>query len=405
MTDLENTEAQKPMGRASLFLLAAACAMTVANLYYVQPLLTQIARGFGIPEARAGIFSVITQAGYAVGLFLFVPLGDKVERRALIVLNTALAGVCLLAIGCSPSPAVLLCFSFLLGMIDIVPQLIVPLAAHLSPEADRGGNIGFVMSGLLIGILLSRVYSGFVGALLGWRSVFWIAAGAMFLFSLLLRRFLPVSPPVTQVSYGKLLASLGTLVKTQPVLRESAVNGFLMFGSFSAFWTCLIFLLGTPAYRMGSREAGLFSLVGVCGALIAPLVGKVSDRRSARFTVGIGTLLSALAYVAFRLVGLRLFGLLLGVILLDIGNQCGQVSNQARIQALSDEMRSRINTVFMVSYFVGGSLGSFLASSLWGLWGWNGVCAVGGAFLLLALFFHFVFYRPKNKSPLPEKNR
>ena len=384
-------KATKPL----LFLLAAACAATVANLYYIQPLLAQVAKTFGIPQARAGYAATATQLGYALGLFFFVPLGDRVEGRGLIVRMTLLAGVFLLAAGFSPSLPLLLVFSFALGAATIVPQLIVPLTAHISKPENRGANIGFVMSGLLIGILLSRVFSGFLGEAFGWRFVFHLMAAVMLAFALLLRVLLPASPARTREPYGKLLASLRPLIQSQPVLREAAVNGFLMFGAFSAFWTSLVFQLSTPVFGMGSREAGLFGLAGIGGALIAPAVGRLADRRGARYTVGIGVLLSSLAYLLFLFAGNTLAGLIAGVILLDLGNQSGQVSNQARIQALSDEMRSRITMVFMVSYFVGGSAGSFLSSQLWGRMGWNGVCLAGGGMMALALLFHFAVYRPR----------
>lgn len=221
--------------------------------------------------------------------------------------------------------------------------------------------------------------------------------------AILLRALLPVSPARTREPYRKLLASLWPLVKTQPVLREAAVNGFLMFGAFSAFWTSLVFLLSTPVFGMGSREAGLFGLAGAGGALIAPAVGRLADRKGARFSVGIGVLLSFSSYLIFLLAGKTLAGLIAGVILLDLGNQSGQVSNQARIQALSDEMRSRINTVFMVSFFLGGAAGSSLSSLFWGWMGWNGVCLVGGGMMTLALIFHFVIYRVKSSPRAPEK--
>lgn len=384
-------KATKPI----LFLLAFACAATVANLYYIQPLLSQVAKDFGIPDSKAGIAATATQLGYALGLFFFVPLGDRIEQRGLIVKMTLLSGVFLLAAGFSPTFPLFLIFCCLLGMATIVPQLIVPLTAHLSAPQDRGGNIGTVMSGLLIGILLSRTLSGFLGDAFGWRFVFHVTAAAMLGLAVLLRVFLPLSPARTQEPYRKLLASLRPLVKTQPVLRESAVNGFFMFGAFSAFWTSLIFQLSTPAFGMGSREAGLFGLAGVGGALIAPVVGRLADKKGARFSVGIGVSLSFAAYVIFFFTGHTIPGLILGIILLDLGNQSGQVSNQARIQALSDEMRSRINTVFMVSYFLGGAAGSSLSSLFWGWMGWNGVCLVGGGMMALALLFHFVFYRPR----------
>jgi predicted MFS family arabinose efflux permease len=382
--------ATKPL----LFLLAAACAATVANLYYIQPLLSQVAETFAVSEATAGMAVTATQTGYALGLLFFVPLGDRIEGRGLIVKMTLIAGVFLLAVGFSPSLPFLLVFSCALGAATIVPQLIVPMTAHISAPEDRGGNIGTVMSGLLIGILLSRVLSGFLGAAFGWRFVFHLMAAVMLALALLLRFLLPPCPARTKEPYRKLLASLRTLVKTQPVLREASINGALMFGAFSAFWTSLIFLLRTPVFGMGSREAGLFGLAGIGGALIAPIVGRLADRRGARFTVGIGVLLSSASYLIFFFAGKTLAGLIAGVILLDLGNQSGQVSNQARIQALSDEMRSRINTVFMVSYFVGGAVGSTLSSLLWDLMEWNGVCLAGGGMLILALFFHFIFYLP-----------
>ena len=381
--------ATKPL----LFLLAAACAATVANLYYIQPLLSQVAETFAVPDATAGMAVTATQSGYALGLLFFVPLGDRVEERGLIMKMTLLSGVFLLATGFSPNLPFLLIFSCALGAVTIVPQLIVPMTAHISAPEDRGGNIGIVMSGLLIGILLSRTLSGFLGDVIGWRSVFRLMAAAMLALALLLRFLLPPCPAQTNEPYRKLMTSLPRLVRTLPVLRESAVNGALMFGAFSAFWTSLIFLLRTPAFNMGSREAGLFSLAGVGGALIAPVVGRFADRRGARFTVGIAVLLSCAGYLALFLAGKTLVGLIVGVVLLDLGNQSGQVSNQSRIQAISDEMRSRINTVFMVSYFIGGAVGSSLSSLLWGLMGWNGVCLAGGGMAALALFFHFVVYR------------
>lgn len=391
-SDGREAAATKPL----LFLLAATCAATVANLYYIQPLLSQVADTFRVSDSRAGAAATATQLGYALGLFFLVPLGDRVERRGLITKTTFFSGIFLFAAGSATSLPLLLASSFALGLSTIVPQLIVPLTAHLSKPEDRGGNIGFVMSGLLIGILLSRVFSGFLGDAFGWRSVFHTMSAAMLALALLLRFLLPASPAQTNEPYRRLLASLRPLVRTQPVLRESAVNGFLMFGAFSAFWTSLVFLLRTPAFGMGSREAGLFGLAGIGGALIAPLVGRLADRKGARFSVGIGVLLSASAYVVFLFSGRSIAGLIVGVVLLDLGNQSGQVSNQTRIQALSDEMRSRINTVFMVSYFIGGSVGTSLSAALWGMMGWNGVCLAGGGMMLLAILFHFVVYHPRS---------
>lgn len=249
------------------------------------------------------------------------------------------------------------------------------------------------MSGLLIGILLSRTFSGIIGSIFNWRTVYIFAAVFIAILFVFILRFFPKDKSTEEIFYGKLLKSMPNLIKNQVILRESAFNGFCMFGSFSAFWTSLVFLLETPAYGMGTREAGLFGLFGVAGALAAPLIGKAADKKSPKFTVGIGIILSTAAYICFLILGYHLLGLILGVIILDLGNQCGQVSNQARVQLLGDKTRSRNNTIFMFSYFIGGATGSFLGTLCWQNSGWYGVCAVGLIFQSLALVMHFIIYK------------
>ena len=373
--------------------MAVVCGVTVANLYYIQPLEAQISDAFHVSQNAAGVAAMLTQIGYALGLLLFVPLGDMTERRSVILRMLMLVAVSLLAAGLSPAYAVLLIAMFAIGLTTIVPQLIVPYAAQLSRPEEQGKTIGDVMSGLLIGILLSRTFSGLVGSAAGWRIVYWIATGLTQLLAVIIRLAFPKSESRATISYSRLLQSIPGLVKSQRPLRESAFNGFFMFGSFSAFWTSLIFLLETPHYHMGAREAGLFGLAGVAGALAAPLIGKAADRKSPRYTVGIGVLLSTLAYLCFSFFGFSIWGLIVGVIVLDLGNQCGQVSNMARVQALGDRMRSRNNTVFMFSYFIGGAVGSFLGTLCFEHFGWYGVCAVGLVFQRAAILIHFLVYR------------
>lgn len=375
------------------FMMAVACGVAVANLYYIQPLEAQIASTFHVSQNAAGIAAMLTQIGYALGLLLFVPLGDMTERRSMILRMLLFVAASLLIAGLSQSYAVLLFAMFAIGLTTIVPQLIVPYAAHLAQPDEQGNVIGDVMSGLLIGILLSRTFSGLLGAAAGWRIVYLIAAGLNCLLIVVIWLFFPRSESVSDLSYPKLLKSIPGLIRTQRSLRESACNGFLMFASFSAFWTSLIFLLETPHYNMGPREAGLFGLAGVAGALAAPLIGKAADRRSPRFTVGIGVMLSTLAYLFFSFFGFQIWGLIVGVIILDLGNQCGQVSNMARVQALGDAVRSRNNTVFMFSYFIGGAAGSFLGTLSFQQFGWLGVCAIGLVFQLMAIIVHFLIYR------------
>lgn len=241
---------------------------------------------------------MLTQIGYAIGLFFLVPLGDIFERRSLIIRMLLLVIVAMVLVTISPNYIIFATALFLVGLTSIVPQLIIPYAAQLAKPEERGSVLGTVMSGLLIGILLSRTFSGLVGSALGWRPVYLFATGFIIVLLLTIRFSFP-KRPTTKVSYLYLLGWIPGLIKEQRVLQASAVNVFFMFGSFSVFWTSLIFLLETPQYHMGMKEAGLIGLVGVTGALAAPVVGKVNDKRDLRFSVGIGTILSAVAYVLF----------------------------------------------------------------------------------------------------------
>jgi predicted MFS family arabinose efflux permease len=255
---------------------------------------------------------------------------------------------------------------------------------------ERGKVIGTIMSGLLIGILLSRTFSGLIGSTFSWRVVYGIAVVMMLILALILRIRLPKSQPTSKLKYSELLLSLWHLLKTEPVLRQASLIGAMMFGAFSTFWTSLIFLLESPAYKLGAETAGLFGLIGVVGALAAPMVGRYADKKSPRFTLSIAIISSTLSYMCFLLLGFKLLGLIIGVIALDLGTQSGQVSNQTRIYALNGEARNRINTVFMVSYFIGGSLGSFLSAYSWEHFEWSGVCSVGFAFMAVAMTAHFI---------------
>ncbi|MBP2032754.1 putative MFS family arabinose efflux permease [Clostridium algifaecis] len=379
--------------KSLIVLMAVACGVCVANLYYVQPLESQIANTFHVSQNLAGIAATVTQIGYASGLLFIVPLGDMCERRSLILRMLVLVILSLISASFSANYLLMLVSMFAIGLTTIVPQLIVPYAAHLSPNGKQGKVIGDIMSGLLIGILLSRTFSGIIGSIFNWRIVYTFAAMFIAILFVFILKLFPKDEPKEEIFYGKLLKSMPDLIKNQVTLREAAVNGFFMFASFSIFWTSLIFLLETPAYGMGTMEAGLFGLFGVTGALAAPLIGKNADKKSPRFTVGIGVILSSTAYICFLVFGYHIWGLMLGAIILDLGNQCGQVSNQARVQLLKDETRSRNNTVFMFSYFVGGAVGSFFGTLCWQNFGWYGVCGVGLIFQSLAIIAHFLIYR------------
>ncbi|MBL4933069.1 MFS transporter [Clostridium paridis] len=371
-----------------IVVMAAACGITVANLYYIQPLLAEIARFFYVTQGSIGFVAMLTQVGYAIGMLFLLPLADIREKRTLIVTMLIFAAMSLVLMFLSHNIAVVAVAAFAIGFTSVVPQLIVSLAAQLANPKERGEIIGSVMSGLLIGILLSRTFSGIVGKYFGWRIVYLIAAIMMLILALALKNILPRSEPISKMKYGELFKSMHYLIKTEPVLREASINGAMMFAAFSAFWTTLSFLLESPYYNMGSEVAGLFGLVGVTGALAAPIVGKIADKKSPRFTIGIGMIIVTSAYICFTALGFKLWGLIIGVILLDLGVQSCQISNQARVHALSEEARNRINTVFMVSYFIGGSLGSYLGSLSYAHFGWYGVCFIGIITQLIAIIIH-----------------
>jgi predicted MFS family arabinose efflux permease len=241
------------------------------------------------------------------------------------------------------------------------------------------------MSGLLIGILLARTVSGLVGEWFGWRTIYWLAAGLMLLVQVVLRRVLPPDEPHAAMGYGRIFRSLWDLLRSEPVVREAGAYGGLAFGAFSAFWVTLAFFLATPPYHYGSGVVGLFSLAGVAGALAASFSGRLADRIDARRITGVALATVLGSYVIFWLAGHNMWGLALGVVTLDLGTQATHISNQTRMYSLNTALHSRLNTIYMVSYFVGGSLGAALGAAAWTMAGWNGVCLVGALLPATAL--------------------
>jgi predicted MFS family arabinose efflux permease len=267
--------------------------------------------------------------------------------------------------------------SYLLGTISVTPQLVVPYAAGMAPAERRGRTVGAVMSGLLVGILLSRTLSGAVGAHAGWRAVYWLACGLMLVLSGVLAMLLPRQHPTRRISYGELLRSLPPLLAREPVLRRHAIVGALGFAAFSAFWTTLSFHLAALPEHYGSQTAGLFGLVGAAGAGAAIVAGRLADRIGPRPLNGVALGVAALSFGVMAAAGSSLLWLAVGVVGMDAGVQGSQISNQARIYALAPELRNRLNSVYIVCYFLGGASGSALGSQAWTLAGWRGVCVLG----------------------------
>ena len=390
------TEETKPIPRAILPFLGVACAVGVSTMYYNQPLLEEIGRTYGAGAGQTGFIAVVTQVGYAIGLLCFVPLGDVLERRALMMRMYAAVAVGLLLVAVAPTLGWMLAGSALIGMLASVTHVALPIAPDLARHEQRGRAIGTVMTGLLLGILLARTFAGWVSHALGWRSVFVIAAVMNAAFVPLLWRMMPKLPPKQSLGYGEAMRSLWTLYRTQPLLRESSQIGALVFASFSCFWTTLAFLLERH-YHLGAGVAGTFGLVGAAGALVAPFSGRLSDRHGSRWVLSVGMALLAGSYLflwAEESVHMATFwhlaALSVGVIVLDVGAQMCQVANQTRIFGLDPAARSRLNTVYMTVYFTGAALGSALSTLAWTHWAWNGVCVLAvGLIGMAGLRHHF----------------
>jgi predicted MFS family arabinose efflux permease len=381
----------------TLWIMTIATGLVVANLYYNQPLLEDIARTFHTTRAKAGQVSVLTQIGYASGLFFLAPLADMVRRKRLMIIVFAFIILSLLLTALAPTISVLIFASFLIGATSMIPQILVPMAAHLAKPNERGKKIGVIMSGLLIGILLSRTFSGYIGEYFGWRAVYYIAAGIMLLMWLMVGLFLPEVEPDYKGTYKQLMTSLAHLVKHEPKLRLAALRGALCFACFSAFWTTIVFLL-KQNFNMGSSVAGEFGLVGAFGAIAAGLMGRLSDKMDAYKLSGFTLLLILISFIIFIFSAHSIAGLIIGVIIMDMGVQATHISNQSIIFALKPEARNRINTIYMVTYFIGGSVGTFFATQLWKNYQWNGVCITGITISIITLIIHFLNHpKPVNE--------
>ena len=379
--------------RLHRWVMAIATGLVVANIYYNQPLLADISKDFKVSQGQGGLLAMLTQIGYAAGMLFTVPLGDMLKRKQLIMFEFLMTIVALLIAAWSPSIHILMVACFLIGAFSIIPQLIVPMAAHLSKPEERGKTIGFVMSGLLVGILLSRTVSGYIGAHLGWRAMFLIAAGLMVILWIVLYFLLPEVYPEYLGTYKDLMRSLIDLIKEEPVLRLAAIRGALCYACFAGFWTTLVFLLKEPQFNAGSEVAGAFGLVGAFGALAASQMGRLSDKGNSYLLITYSILLVVISYVVFKFSTFSMVGLVIGVILMDMGVQATHIANQAAIFSIRPEARNRLNTVYMFTYFVGGSLGTFIASQAWNSYKWSGVVMMGLIFSFAALCIHLSFIK------------
>ncbi|MEX3997688.1 MFS transporter [Paraburkholderia sp. EG285A] len=380
--------------------MALCCALAVSPIYYHQPLLPQIASTFAVPSARGSLIATLTQLGYAMGLLLFVPLADGVQPRKLATRAIIANAVALLACAAAPSFFVLALCSFLVGMTSISAQIIIPTVSGMATPETRGRVVGSLLGGLSSGVLLARTLSGIVGALWGWRSIFVIAC-AIDIGLLLVIRKLPVSNSLAAIRYRELMHSLAGLVRKEQLLRLSATMGFLVFAAFSALWATLAVLLARAPYHYGPATIGAFGLIGLVGLSVSPRLGAIVDRVGARHVATAGALTVAIAFAFVAAGGHSLAWLIIGMVLLDLGNRAGFIANQARIYALRPEARSRLNTVFMVSYFLGGAVGAALGGAGALHAAWLGLAAIGALLSLAAVVVNTLAY-PRSRSAVAD---
>mgnify|MGYP000099518600 FL=1 len=360
-----------------LFIMACMAAVSVANIYYCQPLLSLMGNDLGIDEWRASLIAMITQVGYACGLFFIIPSGDKFDRKKIVSYSFSILTIALLCIALSNNFHAVMAASFTVGACSVMPQIFIPIAAQYSRPEKKGANVGLIVSGLLTGILASRVISGLVGEWLGWRSMYVIAAIVMSLCTLIVWRIMPYTENNYTGSYKRLMHSLFALIREYKLLRICALRAAFAFGSFLALWASLTFKMEQAPFYAGSDVVGLLGLCGVAGAMSASVVGRLVSRIGVRNFNLLGAALMLSAWIIAYLWGNTYTAIIITILILDIGMQCIQLSNQTVVFSLNPKASNRINTIFMTNYFIGGSLGTFLSGSSWSMAGWSGVTIAG----------------------------
>lgn len=389
------------LSSGTVWAMAVACGFAVANTYYNQPMMVDIALDLETAESSAGLIPTMTQAGYATGLLFLAPLGDRYERRSLILIISVLLILSLLSAGFASSFTAIVAASFAVGVFSTLAQQIVPMAAQLARPERRGSVIGIVMAGLLTGILGARTLAGFVAEYWGWRAMFLTAAVIMIAVALLVRLTFPSVKPASNITYGALMRSLVPIWRQEPVVREASIIGAFAFGTFSIFWSTLTPHLASPSFGLGPSVAGMFGLAGILGAVAATLAGRFADSNSPRAGIGYSVGMMFAAFGVFALFGNSMTGLILGVLLLDIGMQGTQILGQARIFAIQGETRSRINTIYMTCFFIGGASGSALGTFAWDAGGWIGVTIAGMATSFIGIVLHALGPHIFGRSPTP----
>ena len=387
--------------RHILLTMSVMAGFTVANLYYNQPLLDMICRETGITQVEANLITVVTQIGYALGLLFVVPLADMVPVRRIVVLGMSAAAASAATIGLAGNVWVLWGASLTLGVSSIMPQLFIPMAALYSRPEHKSRNMGYVASGLITGIVSARAVSGYVGDWLGWRWMFFIVAFLMLVGLLVELRMMPQVTLTFKGSYRQLMHTVGCIFMSHPRIRLYSLRPAMSFASMMSIWSCMAFHLAGSPFHAGSDAVGTLALGGVAGALAASGACKYVPRVGIFRMSIIGGCLQAVAWLSAWLFGDTYAGLIAAIILADIGAQCLQVSNQSGSLQQLPQATNRVNTIFMTTFFIGGSLGTFFSGLGWSVKGWLGVCLVGGFFAsatLLLCAYEQLFMRQQNEK-------
>ncbi len=371
--------------RSVLLMMAVIAGLTVANCYYNQPLLELIRHDIGITEQSANLITVITQIGYALGLFFLIPLGDMFSPKKLILANMSIAAVMAIVMAVAQNVWMLWGASLLIGACSVIPQFFIPIAGQFSAPKNKSRNMGIVLSGLLTGILTSRVISGYIGEWLGWREMFLVAAFVMLICMGVMLLMMPEMKRNYEGTYRGLMSTMAEIMVLHPSVRLYAIRAAFGFGSMMAIWSCLAFHLAQPPFRAGSDMVGMLGLCGIMGAVAASGIGKQIPKFGIHNFSLFGAATQIVAWAIALLFGNTYAGLIAAIILVDIGLQCQQLSNQSGCLQEIPQAANRANTIFMTTYFIGGSLGTFCAGYVWNRANWLGVCIVGMTFALISL--------------------
>jgi len=398
---LTTSRAPTTMPRAMVMLFACASGLSVANVYYAQPLLDALAAEFSISQAAVGGVITATQVGCGLALLLLVPLGDRMDRRRLMLLQLAALVLALIGVAIAATPITLLAGMLAVGLLGTaMTQGLIAYAATAAAPEERGRIVGTTQGGVVIGLLLARVLAGLIADLGGWRMVYFTSASVMAALALMLWRTLPEQRPTGRLlSYPQLLLSMVSLLSTERVLQIRGMLALLMFAVFNIFWSALVLPLSEPPYSFSHMIIGAFGLVGVVGALAATRAGYWADRGLGQWTTGLALLLLLASWLPLWFTMVSLWALVLGIIILDLAGQAIHVTNQSMIFSTHPEAHSRLVGCYMLFYAVGSGLGAIATTAIYAAAGWAGVCVLGSFVSLLALIFWLVTMRFMPKPP------